>query len=57
MYDKGQKVVIRDSQGNDQDTGYVEEVITEEEGQFVKVRTDSGVRVVKATTLVEHLED
>ena len=58
MYTKGQRVVVRETNSDKETQALVEDIITEDEGQRVKVKmTDGSSRTVDSRLVVEQLED
>jgi len=58
MYTKGQRVVVRESGSDTENQALVEDIITEDEGQRVKVKmSDGSSKTVDSRLVVEQLED
>jgi len=58
MYTKGQRVVVREEDTNNEVQALVEDIVVSGESQGVRVKLQDGSRrVVDSRLVVEHLED
>jgi len=58
MYNKGQRVVVREANSNQETQALVEDIITEDAVQKVRVKlTDGSTKTVDSSLVVEQLED